>query len=128
MQALLPLDFHPVLREWWESRFAEPTEAQIDGWKAIRRGNDTLIAAPTGSGKTLAAFLTSIDRLFREGLDSGELPDELRVLSVSPRKALSPNTHNTLAEPRREIRTLAESMACPPVKITAAVRSGDTPQ
>src|SRR3954468_4939701 len=128
MQALLPLDFHPVLREWWESRFAEPTEAQIDGWKAIRRGDDTLIAAPTGSGKTLAAFLTSLDQLFREGLEQGGLPDEVRVIYVSPLKALSADIHKNLAEPRREIHALARKAGLPEVHITAAVRSGDTPQ
>src|SRR5256714_13683534 len=118
---LLPLDFHPVLRQWWASRFAEPTEAQLEGWQAIRRGEDTLIAAPTGSGKTLAAFLTAIDELFKEGLESG-LPDEVRVIYVSPLKALSADIHKNLAVPRREIHALS------PVKITAAVRSGDTPQ
>jgi ATP-dependent Lhr-like helicase len=118
---LLPPDFHPVLREWWASRFAEPTEAQLDGWQAIRRGDDTLIAAPTGSGKTLAAFLTSIDQLLREGLEQGGLPDEVRVIYVSPLKALSADIHKNLAVPRREIHALS------PVKITAAVRSGDTP-
>ena len=45
-----------------------PTDAQRDGWRAIRSGAHTLIAAPTGSGKTLAAFLTAIDELLREGL------------------------------------------------------------
>src|SRR3954466_4416669 len=122
MTTLLPLDFHPVLREWWAGRFAEPTDAQLDGWKAIRQGRDTLIAAPTGSGKTLAAFLTSIDQLLREGLEQGELPDEVRVIYVSPLKALSADIHKNLAIPRREIHCLS------PVKITAAVRSGDTPQ
>src|SRR5690242_6504248 len=123
MTTLLPLDFHPVLQQWWASRFAEPTEAQLDGWRAIRRGDDTLIAAPTGSGKTLAAFLTSLDQLLREGLDQGGLPDEVRVIYVSPLKALSADIHKNLAEPRREIHALS-----PQVKITAAVRSGDTPQ
>src|SRR6185503_18775060 len=118
---LLPLDFHPVLQSWWAGRFAEPTEAQLDGWKAIRGGSDTLIAAPTGSGKTLAAFLTSIDQLLREGLEQGGLPDEVRVIYVSPLKALSADIHKNLAVPRREIHALS------PVKITAAVRSGDTP-
>jgi ATP-dependent Lhr-like helicase len=61
MSTLLPPDFHPVLQRWWASRFAEPTAAQIEGWRAIRQGQHTLIAAPTGSGKTLAAFLTSLD-------------------------------------------------------------------
>src|SRR6266853_541526 len=122
IRTLLPPDFHPVLRQWWASRFAEPTEAQLDGWRAIRRGEDTLIAAPTGSGKTLAAFLTALDQLLREGVETGGLPDEVRVIYVSPLKALSADIHKNLAIPRREIHALS------PVKITAAVRSGDTPQ
>ena len=118
---MLPPDFHPVLREWWAGRFDEPTAAQLEGWRAIRQGRHTLIAAPTGSGKTLAAFLTSIDELFKEGLEAG-LPDEVRVIYVSPLKALSADIHKNLAVPRREIHAIE------PVKITAAVRSGDTPQ
>jgi ATP-dependent helicase Lhr and Lhr-like helicase len=120
MSTLFPLDFHPVVREWWASRFGDPTPAQLEGWSAIRRGEHTLIAAPTGSGKTLAAFLTSIDELLREGIDRGGLPDEVRVIYVSPLKALSADIHKNLAVPRREISS--------PFKVTAAVRSGDTPQ
>src|SRR5216117_2152127 len=123
MTTLLPQDFHPVVQRWWASRCAEPTDAQLEGWSAIRRGEHTLIAAPTGSGKTLAAFLTAIDQLLREAKEQGGLPDEVRVIYVSPLKALSADIHKNLAEPRREIRALA-----PDVKITAAVRSGDTPQ
>src|SRR6266513_2519336 len=133
---MLPEDFHPILRRWWETHFREPgsgrisppTEAQLEGWGSIRSGRHTLIAAPTGSGKTLAAFLTSIDRLLRESLQSGQLPDEVRVVYVSPLKALSADIHKNLAEPRREMRRIAEEMGSPPVGITAAVRSGDTPQ
>ncbi|HJS78499.1 MAG TPA: DEAD/DEAH box helicase [Burkholderiales bacterium] len=120
--AHLPPDFHPVLQHWWASRFDAPTAAQLEGWRAIREGRHTLIAAPTGSGKTLAAFLTSIDELLKEGIEQGGLPDEVRVIYVSPLKALSADIHKNLAVPRREIHALS------PVKITAAVRSGDTPQ
>src|SRR5437667_9263418 len=133
---MLLSDFHPVLQRWWETHFREPgsgrvlppTEAQLEGWRAIRSGQHTLIAAPTGSGKTLAAFLTSIAQLLRESLEAGELPDEVRVIYVSPLKALSADIHKNLAEPRREMRRIAEEMGSPPVGITAAVRSGDTPQ
>ncbi|TMG76423.1 MAG: DEAD/DEAH box helicase, partial [Betaproteobacteria bacterium] len=135
---MLPQDFHPILQRWWETRFSEPmdggtrvlppTEAQLEGWRSIRAGSHTLIAAPTGSGKTLAAFLTSIDQLLRESLETGELPDEVRVVYVSPLKALSADIHKNLAEPRREMRRIAEEMGSAPVGITAAVRSGDTPQ
>ncbi|MGQ0815528.1 MAG: DEAD/DEAH box helicase, partial [Gemmatimonadota bacterium] len=122
-------EFHPVIQQWWQNHFgaAQPTPAQTRGWQSIRARQHTLIAAPTGSGKTLAAFLNAIDELFRESLESGELPDETRVLYVSPLKALSSDIHRNLAEPRRQIRELAETLDYATSKITAAVRSGDTP-
>jgi ATP-dependent helicase Lhr and Lhr-like helicase len=121
--------FHPLIQRWWRERIGcDPTPAQERGWEAIRSGRDTLIAAPTGSGKTLAAFLHSIDELLREGLDRGELPDEVRVVYVSPLKALSADIHKNLTEPRREIRRLTEETGIVPVRVTAAIRSGDTTQ
>src|ERR671921_2989305 len=123
----MPLSsFHPLVARWFENRFGEPTAPQRQGWEAIRAGRHTLISAPTGSGKTLAAFLYSLDQLFREGLQ-GPLPEETRVVYVSPLKALSADIHRNLAEPRREIRRLAEEMGLGTPRITAAVRSGDTP-
>src|SRR3954462_12226026 len=123
----MPLrSFHPVVARWFQQRFGEPTAPQRQGWDAIRAGRDTLISAPTGSGKTLAAFLYSLDQLFREGLER-PLPDETRVIYVSPLKALSADIHLNLADPRREIRRLAEEMGLEAPRITAAIRSGDTP-
>ncbi|HET9466415.1 MAG TPA: DEAD/DEAH box helicase, partial [Gemmatimonadales bacterium] len=123
----MPLShFHPVVAHWFEQKFGEPTPPQRLGWQAIREGRHTLIAAPTGSGKTLAAFLEELDRLLRAGLES-PLPDETRVVYVSPLKALSADIHRNLAEPRREIRRLAEEMGYGAPRITAAIRSGDTP-
>src|SRR5258706_12084807 len=99
IRTLLPPDFHPVLREWWASRFAEATDAQLDGWRAIRRGEDTLIAAPTGSGKTLAAFLKSLDLLLRQGIKTVGLPDKVHDIFVMPLKALSADIPKKLGEP-----------------------------
>jgi ATP-dependent Lhr-like helicase len=118
-------DFHPVIARWFAEQIGTPTAAQRSGWESIRRGSDTLIAAPTGSGKTLAAFLIALDQLLSESLTS-ELPDEARVIYVSPLKALSADIHKNLAEPRREIRRLAEAMGYGAPHLTAAVRSGDT--
>src|SRR5688572_5580519 len=117
--------FHPLVSQWFTETLGPPTSAQLRGWAAIREGRHTLIAAPTGSGKTLAAFLTAIDDLVREGA-GGSLPDEVRVLYVSPLKALSADIHKNLAEPRRAICARLEQakLAAPPV--TAAVRTGDT--
>src|SRR6187549_2776977 len=117
--------FHPLVSRWFLEAIGEPTSAQRRGWEAIRSGRHTLIAAPTGSGKTLAAFLTSIDDLVRDGLES-PLPDAVRVVYVSPLKALSADIHKNLAEPRRALRHLAEASGLQIPRITAAVRTGDT--
>ncbi len=118
-------DFHPLVRQWFTTTLGEPTAAQARGWASIRDGRHTLIAAPTGSGKTLAAFLAAIDELIREGLES-PLPDEVRVVYVSPLKALSADIHKNLAEPRRAIRRLGAENGVPVPHLTAAVRTGDT--
>src|SRR5215211_6599186 len=118
--------FHPIVAGWFEETIGKPTPAQQQGWQAIGSGRHTLIAAPTGSGKTLAAFLTALDDLFQEGLQA-PLPDEVRVIYVSPLKALSADIHKNLAEPRRGIRILAEQAGLESSRITAAVRTGDTP-
>src|SRR5688572_436437 len=117
--------FHPVVRQWFTAEVGEPTSAQLRGWDSIAAGRHTLIAAPTGSGKTLAAFLTAINSLLEESLAS-PLPDEVRVLYVSPLKALSADIHKNLAEPRAGIQRLAEESGLGAPGITAAVRTGDT--
>ena len=117
--------FHPLVSRWFLESLGEPTSAQRRGWDAIRSGRHTLIAAPTGSGKTLAAFLTAIDDLVREGCES-PLADEVRIVYVSPLKALSADIHKNLAEPRRGIRRLGELSGVDVPRITAAVRTGDT--
>jgi ATP-dependent helicase Lhr and Lhr-like helicase len=114
--------FHPLVSRWFCETLSAPTAAQLRGWEAIRGGRHTLIAAPTGSGKTLAAFLTAIDDLVQESA-RGPLPDEVRVVYVSPLKALSADIHKNLAEPRKAIRQLAEAAGIEPPRITAAVRS-----
>ena len=117
--------FHPVVREWFTTGIGTPTEAQLRGWEAIAAGRHTLIAAPTGSGKTLTAFLTAINALVEEG-QRGPLPDEVRVVYVSPLKALSADIHKNLAEPRAGILSRADAIGLRAPAITAAVRTGDT--
>ena len=117
--------FHPVLQRWFSESIGTPTTVQLRGWEAIREGRHTLIAAPTGSGKTLAAFLTALDDLYVEG-SKAPLPDEVRIVYVSPLKALSADIHKNLAEPRRGIKRIAEEMGLEAPRVTAAVRTGDT--
>lgn len=118
--------FHPAVARWFEERFGSPTLPQQRGWPAIQSGSHTLIAAPTGTGKTLAAFMASLDQLFREGLGT-ELPDETRVLYVSPLKALSNDIHKNLEEPLAGIREALATQEGRQVNVRAEVRTGDTP-
>jgi ATP-dependent Lhr-like helicase len=117
---------HPAVAQWFERTFGTPTEPQRAGWPAIQAGNHTLLAAPTGSGKTLAAFLAALDQLFRDGLE-GKLPDETRVVYVSPLKALSNDIHKNLEQPLAGIRAALKSDYGHDVDIRAEVRTGDTP-
>jgi len=119
-------EFHPLIARWFQQTLGTPTAAQRRGWEAIRRGDHTLIAAPTGSGKTLAAFLIALDDLVRDAV-AGELPDEVRTVYVSPLKALSADIHKNLAEPRAALKRLAHEAGLTPPRVTAAVRTGDTP-
>src|SRR3984885_4295070 len=118
--------FDPLIEEWFREQFGAPTEPQIQGWPAIRSGDDVLISAPTGSGKTLAAFLICLDHLVREAR-TGKLPDETRVVYVSPLKALSNDVRKNLEIPLAQIRELAEKRGVTLAPIRTAVRTGDTP-
>ncbi|MEO8225340.1 MAG: DEAD/DEAH box helicase, partial [Gammaproteobacteria bacterium] len=121
-----PPDFHPAVAGWFGTRFGTPTPVQAGAWPAIQAGRHTLLAAPTGSGKTLAAFLAAIDALVQEGVANGGLPDETRVLYVSPLKALSNDIRKNLDEPLAGIRERLSVFEH--VDIRTAVRTGDTPQ
>jgi ATP-dependent Lhr-like helicase len=103
--------FSPATREWFERTFEAPTPAQEKGWPAIAAGGHVLVQAPTGSGKTLAAFLYGIDRL------TPAPGDGLRLLYVSPLKALNYDVERNLRGPLAGLRS----------KLTVAVRTGDTP-
>ncbi len=118
--------FDPLVREWFEGKFGEPTDPQAEGWKAIASGRDVLVSAPTGSGKTLAAFLICLDGLVRRAR-RGTLQDRTEALYVSPLKALSSDIAKNLEGPLSEIRSLAEKRGTPLQPIRTAVRTGDTP-
>jgi ATP-dependent Lhr-like helicase len=122
--------FRPAVRAWFESTFAAPTEAQTNGWAAISQGHHTLIHAPTGSGKTLAAFLWTLDRLAssppRPPATSRE-PGTVRVLYVSPLKALTYDVERNLRAPLAGIALAAARLGEPVPDISVASRTGDTP-
>jgi ATP-dependent helicase Lhr and Lhr-like helicase len=152
--ALPPADpalgvFSPVTARWFSNSFAAPTSAQAQGWAAIAQGDHTLILAPTGSGKTLAAFLYALDRLANTptkrvarvpgarrkpgtagtaGAKKGNPTADggVRVLYVSPLKALIYDVERNLRGPLAGITREAASHGGPIPDITVATRTGDT--
>ncbi|HEX3770038.1 MAG TPA: DEAD/DEAH box helicase, partial [Polyangiaceae bacterium] len=78
------------------------------------------------SGKTLTAFLASLDALVRRELGSGDEPDRIEVVYVSPLKALSSDVQRNLEEPLEGIAAAARDLglAVPPIR--TALRTGDT--
>jgi ATP-dependent Lhr-like helicase len=90
--------------------------------------------SPTGSGKTLAAFLWGIDELFRELIDqrrrsdNGDAKEGVRLLYVSPLKALNNDVERNLRAPLEGIRRTADEQSQPLPRLDVLVRTGDTPQ
>src|ERR1700754_2023359 len=108
--------FHPLFRKWFTETLGAPSPPQREGWPAIAKGESTLILAPTGTGKTLTAFLWELNQLIVDGLEA-PLPNAVRILYISPLKALNNdiqrNLEKPLAVPRRR-RGLPPRPAPPP--------------
>ena len=151
-------EFSVPVRTWFADTFGDPTPPQAHGWPAIQRGEHTLILAPTGSGKTLTAFLWGIDDLFREltgtaapdvaavahgGAAAGAKPPAVpqsaaeasaaatpgvRLVYISPLKALNNDIQRNLRIPLAGVRAAAAAAGLEWPEIRVAVRSGDTPQ
>jgi ATP-dependent Lhr-like helicase len=118
-------DFSVLTRDWFTGAFSAPTEAQVQAWASIARGENTLVVAPTGSGKTLAAFLWALDRLATDPVPA-DPKLRCRVLYVSPLKALAVDIERNLRAPLTGIRQLAHRRGLPEPDIRVAVRTGDT--
>jgi ATP-dependent Lhr-like helicase len=113
--------FSEPTRLWFNAAFAGPTDVQAAAWPRIVAGADVLAVAPTGSGKTLAAFLCAIDRCLTPRVQPG-----VRVLYISPLKALAVDVERNLRAPLSGIATQCELLGLPAPHISVALRTGDT--
>lgn len=136
----MPLSFaHESTRRWFERSFEGATRAQKLGWGPIAAGESTLLLAPTGSGKTLAAFLVAIDKLLFGAKKAGaektrakatstkdDKKSGVRVLYISPLKALAVDVERNLRAPLAGICAEAAREGTPTTPPTVGIRSGDT--
>lgn len=136
--------FSPLIRDWFLESIGSPSEPQRRGWPEIASGRNVLICSPTGSGKTFAAFLKCLDWVISEKSASlnniagyekyqvktnkDDLNKGIRIIYISPLKALNNDIYRNLELPLDGLRQKAheQGMEMPELKI--AVRTGDTPQ
>ncbi len=115
--------FHPLIQQWFSEKVGTPTDAQAKAWPEIINGRHVLVTAPTGSGKTLAAFLWGLNQLITRAWPAGKV----RVLYVSPLKALNNDVRKNLLKPLHELREYFSHAGEPFPQINVLTRSGDTP-
>ena len=102
-----------AIDQWFASQGWKPFAFQREVWRAYRNGESGLIHAATGTGKTYAAW---IGPLLEWMQGDGEVHPPLRVLWVTPLRALVADTENALRAPIQDLNI--------PWRVEA--RTGDT--
>jgi ATP-dependent helicase Lhr and Lhr-like helicase len=100
---------------WLASRGWQPFAFQREVWQAIAEGRSGLLHATTGSGKTYAVWLGMLDALLRKH-PPGRGAEPLRVLWLTPMRALASDTTKAITAPLRELAP----------QWTIGLRTGDT--
>ncbi len=108
-------DFLSTIDAWYASRGWRPFPFQREVWEAAERGESGLLHAPTGTGKTLAVWLAAVARAAASGV-APAASRGLRVVWITPLKALAADTARALAEP----------LAALGVDWQVGLRTGDT--
>ena len=108
-----------AFRGWFETRGWEPFPFQEQVWQAMAEGASGLVHAPTGTGKTLAAWLGALGRTTGASRGSSEQARGIRVVWITPLRALAADTVRALEEPLVPLQPLASGWK-------VGVRTGDT--
>ncbi len=101
------------VESWFVSRGWRPFAFQREVWEAYLAGESGLVHAATGTGKTLAAWLGPLiewmaggkraGALWAGGIGKRETEPGLRVLWITPLRALAADTAAALREPLLEL-------------------------
>ncbi|MEK6896580.1 MAG: ATP-dependent helicase [Nanoarchaeota archaeon] len=116
---------HPLVREWFFSRFVDFSPAQLAGVMQIHGRKNILISAPTGGTKTLTAFLAILNYLVGLAVRK-ELEDKIYAVYISPLRALSNDIFVNLEQPLKEILGVAKKQGVEMQEIRVGLRTGDT--
>ncbi|MDP3727923.1 MAG: ATP-dependent helicase [bacterium] len=112
---------HPIVKQWFFSRFQEFSLPQLYGVSEVHARNNILVSAPTGATKTLTAFISILNALV-DCSEKGILQEKIYAVYISPLKALNNDIEKNLLGPLEEM----EKIAGKKFGIRVAVRTGDT--
>ena len=121
----LKIVLHPLVKEWFFSKFKEFSLPQLFGVMPIYERKNILISAPTGGTKTLTAFLSILNYLVSLA-EKQELENKVYAVYISPLKALNNDIAVNLLNPLKEIEEIADKKGIKLQKIRVGVRTGDT--
>jgi ATP-dependent Lhr-like helicase len=115
-----PADPLEAVRAWFATHEWAPFAFQEEVWRAYAAGESGLVHAATGTGKTYAAWIAPILEWLRDYPDTrpGQPPPALRVLWITPLRALAADTEAALRVP-------VEALGLP---WSVESRTGDTPE
>lgn len=89
--------------DYFDSKEQKPFRFQRDTWKAYAEGSSGLVHSATGTGKSLAVWLGPILEWLRQNKNRSEWnpknPPSLRILWITPLRALAADTENALRAP-----------------------------
>ncbi|MBM5816424.1 MAG: ligase-associated DNA damage response DEXH box helicase [Cyanobacteria bacterium K_Offshore_surface_m2_239] len=104
------------IEAWFAHQGWTPQPFQRQCWEAWLGGRSGLVQVPTGSGKTYAAVMGPIAELLAEARATGVEPAGLRLLVITPLRALSRDLRLAIEEP-------IAAMGWP---LRVGLRNGDT--
>ena len=87
------------LRQWFSVRGWEAFDFQESCWEAYRAGKSGIVYSATGTGKTLAAWGGPLSK----ALEESKRTRGIRVLWITPLRALAADTERALQLPAQEL-------------------------
>ncbi len=101
---------------WFAAKGWTPHAFQLQTWSAYLEGRSGLIHIPTGAGKTYAAYGGALAEMIAESEPDARIAPGLRVLYITPLRAVSRDIEQALRLPGLEIG----------VGVKVESRTGDT--
>ena len=102
---------------WFERRGWQSFPFQHEVWDAVAAGESGLLHATTGSGKTYAVWFAALAQVLAQAPTSSWRKPGLKLLWITPMRALASDTTRSLSEPLAELG----------IDWRVGLRTGDTP-